>query len=67
MGTLILLALVISFPAFGYIDPGAGSYLVQLIAAAFAIGASTFRWWISFFRRPRKKQDEKPNPKNKAA
>jgi len=48
-----------------YIDPGSGSYLVQVIVAA-ALGVAFFfrniKTYIkAFFTRPRKNHDDKPS------
>jgi hypothetical protein len=49
---------------FLYIDPGSGSYLVQIMVAA-ALGVTFFfrnikNAIIAFFTRKRKKQDDNP-------
>ena len=49
-----------------YIDPGSGSYLIQVIIAA-VLGAAFFfknLWWKfrSFFIKPKKKPSEKNDP-----
>ena len=53
--SLLFLLLFSSQMAYGYIDPGTGSYLLQIIAAGFFAGAYTVKvYWksiTSFFKR----------------
>ncbi len=48
-----------------YLDPGSGSYLIQVIIAA-ALGAlfyfkSTWNWIKSFFSKPKPETEEEKN------
>ena len=53
--SLLCALLVVTKNAFGYIDPGTGSYLLQIIAAGFLAGLYTVKvYWgniVAFFKR----------------
>lgn len=55
---VFFLAVALPFTAHGYIDPGTGSYLVQILIAVFAGGAVVVRtFWASIksiFSKPKK-------------
>jgi len=55
IGSLFFLLLFSSQMAYGYIDPGTGSYLLQIVVAGFFAGAYTVKvYWrsiTSFFKR----------------
>jgi hypothetical protein len=58
---LIAIGLALSFPASAYIDPGAGSMLVQSLLAAIAAGAVFGRSiWERVKRWFRRGDDERP-------
>ena len=55
--TAILILLLLPSPAWAYIDPGAGSYLYQILIASWLVGVYTLRrYWHqirSWFSRRR--------------
>lgn len=63
--TIVLVGTIFCRPAFAYIDPGAGSYILQIAAAAlFGVIFSAKIWWGKFKglwsrSRPEKKESEK--------
>ena len=58
---LAALGLAFPFPAWAYIDPGAGSMLVQSLLAAIAAGAVFGRsMWARVKKWLRRRDDERP-------
>lgn len=69
----VLILFILPVPAHAYLDPGTGSYLLQILAAAFfgSLYAIT-TWWkqikefiITKILRKDKKTSEKPSEKRK--
>lgn len=69
----VLFFLILPTPTYAYLDPGTGSYLLQIMAAVFFGGAYALTtWWKQiklfvgriFFRKD-KKTSEKPSGKEK--
>lgn len=69
----ILFFLILPAPTYAYLDPGTGSYLLQIMAAAFFGGAYVIAtWWrqiklfiLRIFLRKDKKTSEKAPSKEK--
>lgn len=60
-GLVFILGVVLSHPAYAYLDPGTGSYILQmLLAAVFAAGLTVKIYWgkvkgflVTLFRKDR--------------
>lgn len=65
---LAVLFLILPKDAYAYLDPGAGSYILQLIAATLFVGLFAIKnFWKQikhFFSRLFSKKDEKNNTKD---
>lgn len=69
----ILFFLILPTPTYAYLDPGTGSYLLQIMAAVFFGGAyAVTTWWkqiklffVRIFLRKDKKTSEKATDKEK--
>lgn len=69
----ILFLFIVPTPTYAYLDPGTGSYLLQIMAAVFFGGAYALTtWWkqiklfvLRIFLRKDKKSSEKSTEKGK--
>ena len=57
---LIIIACVFAKPAHAYLDPGSGSYLIQMLIASLVGGGLFFKtFWVKIKDLLAKKKDEK--------
>ena len=65
---ILVLGLVFCLPAFGYIDPGAGSFIIQAVIGSIAALMGTARlWWGWLKNRKNGKQKADENNRQKPA
>ncbi|ABV88588.1 hypothetical protein [Shewanella pealeana] len=57
---------MLSMPAYAYLDPGTGSIILQAIIASVVVGFASLRlWWDKFIGLfSARKNDKKLNPQN---